>query len=518
MDGGSSGSGARLGGLVREWRGMAELSQRELAARSGLSVTAVRDLEQGRSRRPRAGSLTALARALGLDAEQAAALARAAGQGPGLPGGGVPGGGVPGGGVPGGGVPGGGVPGSGLWVAVLGPVAAWRDGVALRLGPPGRRAVLALLALAGGELVRPETVIDVLWGQRPPGTAAELAAAHVSRLRRALGPVGGNGVVAGAGAAGHRLRAGAGQLDVVLFAELARQAAAAGDAAAACGLYERALGLWRGDPAEDVALLRGHPAVAELARRRAEVVAGYARAASALGWHERVIPLLEGLARAEPLNERAHARLMVALAGAGQQAAAITVYEHVRRRLDEELGVHPGAELADAHQRVLRHDVPTGGPAAAPTTIRTLPRDVAASTGRDDDLRALVAAAAGLLERSVALSREIGDAQGEAEALNATGALLAVSAGPQEALTAYRRALQLARQVGRPLDEARALEGAARCAARAGDQAAARASLREAVAIYQRIGAAEARPAAADLAATDKDARDNDPLPESCIN
>jgi DNA-binding SARP family transcriptional activator len=488
MDGRPGESGARLGGLVRGWRGMAGLSQRELAARSGLSVTVVRDLEQGRSRRPRAGSLSALARALGLDAEQAAALAQAAGQGPGRPGGGVAGGGVP---------------GSGLWVAVLGPVAAWRDGVALRLGPPGRRAVLALLALAGGELVRPETIIDVLWGQRPPGTAAELVAAHVSRLRRVLDPVGGDAVVAGAGAAGYRLRAGAGQLDVVLFAELARQAAAAGDPAAACGLYERALGLWRGDPAEDVALLRGHPAVAELARRRAEVVAEYARAASALGWHERVIPLLEGLARAEPLNERAHARLMVALAGAGHQAAAITVYEDVRRRLDEELGVHPGAELADAHQRVLRHDVPTGGPATAPT-MPTLPRDVAAFTGRDDELRALVAAAAGLLEQSVARSREIGDAQGEAEALNATGALLAVSAGPREALAAYRRALQLARQVGSPLDEARALEGAARCAARAGDQAAARASLREAVAIYQRIGAAEASPAAADLAATDE--------------
>src|ERR1700689_5472506 len=81
MDGGPGESGARLGGLVRGWRGMAGLSQRELAARSGLSVTAVRDLEQGRSRRPRAGSLAALARALGLDAEQAAALARAAGQG-----------------------------------------------------------------------------------------------------------------------------------------------------------------------------------------------------------------------------------------------------------------------------------------------------------------------------------------------------------------------------------------------------------------------------------------------------
>src|SRR6202789_3713814 len=111
MDGGQGGSEAQLGGLGRGgrgvgglarggWGGRAGVSQRERAARSGLSVTAVRDLEQGRSRRPRAGSLTALARALGLDAEQTAALARAAGQG-----------------RPGRGVAGGGVPGSGLWVA-----------------------------------------------------------------------------------------------------------------------------------------------------------------------------------------------------------------------------------------------------------------------------------------------------------------------------------------------------------------------------------------------------------------
>jgi DNA-binding SARP family transcriptional activator/tetratricopeptide (TPR) repeat protein/transcriptional regulator with XRE-family HTH domain len=384
MDGGLGGPGARLGGLVGGWRRAAGLSQRELAARSGLSVTAVRDLEQGRSHRPRAGSLAALAGALGLDAVQAAVLDRAAREDIGLA--------AAGEGLVA-------VPGSGLWVAVLGPVAAWRDGVALRLGPPGRRAVLAVLAVAGGELVRRETVMDVLWGQRPPGTAAELVAAHVSTLRRVLDPAGADGVLARAGAAGWRLRAGARELDVVLFEELARQAgavAAAGDPAAACGLYEQALSLWRGDPAGDVAVLRGHPAVAELLRRRAEVVAGYAQAAFGLGWHERVIPLLDGLARAEPLNERVHARLMVALAGAGQQAAAVAVYEDLRRRLDEELGVYPGPELAEAHQRVLCQDVPAGEPAAGPVaTMRTLPRDVAAFTGRDAELRRLVAAAAG---------------------------------------------------------------------------------------------------------------------------
>ncbi len=384
MGGGQSGPGARLGGLVRGWRRAAGLTQRDLAARAGLSVTAVRDLEQGRSHRPRARSLAALAGALSLDAVQAADLVRAAGEdtGPAAAGEDLAA-----------------APRSGLWIAVLGPVAVWRDGAALQLGPPGRRAVLALLALARGELVRRETIIDVLWGHRPPGTAADLVAAHFSRLRRVLDPAGEDGVLAAAGAAGYRLRAGAAELDVALFGELARQAEAAalaGDAAAGCGLYEQALGLWRGVPAGDVPVLGGHPAVAELVRRRTEVVAGYAQAAYGLGRHGRVIPLLEGLARAEPLDERVHARLMAALAGSGQQAAAVKVYEDLRRRLDEELGVYPGAELAQAHQRLLRQDVPGRQPSAGPAaTMRTLPRDVAAFTGRGTELRRLLATVAG---------------------------------------------------------------------------------------------------------------------------
>ena len=77
MGGVQDAAGARLGTLVRERRRAAGLTQRELAQRSGLSMAAVRDLEQGRSRRPRPGTLDALARALGLDARQLAALAAA---------------------------------------------------------------------------------------------------------------------------------------------------------------------------------------------------------------------------------------------------------------------------------------------------------------------------------------------------------------------------------------------------------------------------------------------------------
>ena len=300
--------------------------------------------------------------------------------------------------------------GSGLWLAVLGPLTAWRDGLSVGLGPPRQAAVVGLLAVQSGELVRRETVIDVLWGQQPPATAAELVQAHVSRLRRVLDPAGRGGLLE-QGPAGYRLRAGAGEMDAAAFAELAEQAgaaAAAGDAAAACGLYAQALGLWRGEPAADVPVLRGHPAVTGLARRRTEAVLGYADAACRLGWHQRVLPLLEALAEEQPLEERVHARLMVALAGAGQQAAAIGVFEALRRRLDEDLGVRPGPELTAAHQQVLRQDIrpavgtaavtgrpgPDAGQASALAVACSLPPDTAAFTGREAELDRITAAVA----------------------------------------------------------------------------------------------------------------------------
>ncbi len=350
---GEAGSG--VGALVRAYRREAGLTQLDLAARAGLSVGGLRDIEQCRRRRPRLASVVALADALGLDSVQGAGLA-AAGRGVAGPGG-VPGG-VRAGGLAGGGL--------GLRLAVLGPLEGWRDGVPLWLGPPARRAVLGMLLLEPGRLVRREAIIDVLWGRAPPRTAAGLVQAHVSRLRGVLGArqdgPGGGGVIRAVSGA-YRLSLSGGELDVLVFRDLAARAAAArarGDDVAACDLYEQAVGLRRGDPLADVEVLSGHPGVTLLAQQLAGVVLRYAEAAWVLGQYRRVLPPLQALAAAEPLNEPADAWLMIALAGSGQQAAAIYVYEAMRRRLDRELGLYPGDELAEAHLRVLRQDIHAG--------------------------------------------------------------------------------------------------------------------------------------------------------------
>lgn len=164
------------------------------------------------------------------------------------------------------------------------------------------------------------------------------------------------------------------------------------EAAAAGTLYERALELWQGEPLADVDTLRGHPAVVELSRRWATAVTEYAETAIGAGMGERVIGHLRMLVGREPFNERAHALLMLALAGGGQQASALHLYQNLRERLDDQLGVRPGPEVADAHLRVLRQQVPASGrripvTTSAPLVPRQLPPGVRHFAGRGNELR-----------------------------------------------------------------------------------------------------------------------------------
>jgi DNA-binding SARP family transcriptional activator/transcriptional regulator with XRE-family HTH domain len=412
---GESGPAFPFGSMVRTYRRESGLTQRELAAKAGLSVAALRDFEQGRRHRPRPNSVTALASALSLDSDQAASLARAAvpprqstdrlrssprardGYGPAR-------------------TEDAAGTGRGLWLSALGPLEAWSDGASLSLGPPARRVILGLLVLYPGVLVRRDTIVDVLWGDAPPRTAVALVQAHVSRIRRLMeqggrSPSGGGvaGVIDSVGGA-YRLSLSAKELDLLAFRDLAARAAAArmaGDDLAAVDLYQRAVGLCRGEPFADVDVLSGYPGVTALRNELTDALLGYAEVACVLGQPQSVLPRLQALADAEPLNEPAHARLIIALAGSGQQAAAIGIYEDLRLRLDRELGLYPGAELSEAYVRVLRQDIRQGNravtpvgslelPAAVSVVPRQLPAPPRGFTGRADELHVL----SGLLERA----------------------------------------------------------------------------------------------------------------------
>src|SRR5690348_1429158 len=76
----------------------------------------------------------------------------------------------------------------GVRVAVLGPLRADVAGAPADLGGRRRRAVVARLAVAAGQVVPTDTLIEDLWRGESPARALAALQVHISHLRRALEP------------------------------------------------------------------------------------------------------------------------------------------------------------------------------------------------------------------------------------------------------------------------------------------------------------------------------------------
>ncbi|MEU0509556.1 MULTISPECIES: BTAD domain-containing putative transcriptional regulator [Amycolatopsis] len=360
----SDGSRSRLGALVQGFRRRAGLTQREVADLAGLSVAGLRDVEQGRVTRPRVSTLRKLGDVLGLSRVELGELLREAGSEQ--------------------------ATGGGLRVEVLGPLRVIADGEPVDPGSETQRTLLALLALSPNAPVGRDALVEAVWGDQPDHGTVDLLQSRISRLRRRLQGDPESGFIVSA-RGGYQLKVAEGQHDLLLFRQLvarARHVREEGELAEACGLFAEAVGLWRGEPLEGLSALDSHPIVVALVREYRAVVVEYAGAASDLGRYQEVLPLLQRVAEADPLHEAVHARLMIALAGSGQQAAALDVFDTLRRRLATELGADPGPELATAYQRVLRQEV--ARPEFAPVSAhRQLPLDTADFSGREAELTTL---------------------------------------------------------------------------------------------------------------------------------
>ncbi|MDX3854577.1 AfsR/SARP family transcriptional regulator [Streptomyces sp. AK02-01A] len=257
---------------------------------------------------------------------------------------------------------------------VLGPVRAWRQGTELDLGPPKRRALLALLLTQPGRPVAMHEIVDVLWGQDPPGSAVNVVHRHVGALRRLLEPdlpagAASRTVVRGSG--GYRLDVEADAVDLLRFRatrEAGRRAARDGQPARATELLVEAMNLWRGPTAAGIApQVRAHPVFEAVDREHLSIVKEAAETAleAGSGLTDRVLITLRQAAAHHPLDEVLQARLIVVLAATGHQAEALTVYQSVRSRLADELGLDPGPELREAQRQVLSGAGDHSGPRAA---------------------------------------------------------------------------------------------------------------------------------------------------------
>jgi YVTN family beta-propeller protein len=236
----------------------------------------------------------------------------------------------------------------GIEISLLGAVEASSGGHRVELGPPQQRALLALLALRNGAVVPVSAIVDALWPDDPPASAAKVVQTYVSRLRKSLGEE----AIERRGS-GYALNRACASVDAAQFEELVQT-----------GRVPEALALWRGPALADVS---SPPALRHEAERleelRVRAVEERVDAELEAGKAEQVVGDLQALVAGHPLRERLVGRLMQALYAAGRQAEALEVYRAARRTLVDELGIEPGPELKELERRILEQD-PTLGPVA----------------------------------------------------------------------------------------------------------------------------------------------------------
>ncbi|PSL52825.1 DNA-binding SARP family transcriptional activator [Saccharothrix carnea] len=247
------------------------------------------------------------------------------------------------------------------------------------VGGARERYVLAALLLNADRVTPAERLIGELWSQPPRSARAQL---HnlVSRLRARLG----DGVIV-TRPTGYQLSTRGAEVDLVEFresAERGRRAAEAGDHAVAEEAFGAALAVWRGPALADVDDERAGPIRAALHEERLAAQEGRLAARLALERYDEVLADVAPLIDEHPYRERLYETRMVALAAVGRQADALEVYRQAYRKLDDDLGVRPGAALRELEQRVLRGE-PLVPQRSAPAVVpRQLPPEMAVLTGR----------------------------------------------------------------------------------------------------------------------------------------
>ena len=275
---------------------------------------------------------------------------------------------------------------------VLGPLdVLGDDGRPVEVTGAKIRALLAMLVLHSGSVVRIDLLIDALWGDAPPQSANNALQVLVSKLRRTLGSDS-NAPVIVTQPSGYVLQVGDDQVDAHRFRQSAargRALLAAGDPAGASRELTAALSLWRGPMELDIDLHRlGETYGVDLEETRLDAIEDRITADLALGHHEGLVAEIEPLTTAHPFRERFWIQLMTALYRCGRQAEALRAYQTARTKLADELGIDPGPELRQLEVDILNQSSSLTAPDAvrAPTHRTNLRPALTACVGREEQL------------------------------------------------------------------------------------------------------------------------------------
>ncbi|AKH85935.1 AfsR family transcriptional regulator [Streptomyces sp. CNQ-509] len=286
----------------------------------------------------------------------------------------------------------------------LGPLELWQGEQRRDLGSVKERCVLAVLVHARGRSVTAEALTERVWDGSPPPSAQGTLHSLLSRLRSRLKPYRDAIELERPSPGVYRLRVRPGSVDLLRFEELRTQTATAvaqGERRRAVGLLRTAESLWRGEPLAEFPGTWATATRARLLEDLRRVREQRIRLELEAGRHSDLIGELRELVAENPLAQRLVASLMLALYRCGRHAEALDLYRTTHRRLDEEQGMAPAAELRELHRRILEQDrellaAPTpaaGTPvdaAVTPAPRTNLPRDTHDFTGRTSELSLLL--------------------------------------------------------------------------------------------------------------------------------
>ncbi|WP_346175196.1 AfsR/SARP family transcriptional regulator [Streptomyces cuspidosporus] len=236
---------------------------------------------------------------------------------------------------------------------------ATHEGAETALGPPQRRAVLAILLLSPGQAVTIATLRERVWTGPPPASATQAIHVHIHHLRHLL-----RQFTDGADATPPRLVTHPGHapdqvsyvlhtapetIDVAVFRGLLEDGETAegdGDTQTALAHYDTALNLWRGEPLAD---LQPSPYVRSirlsLAEIRLDLGKRHAATLLALGAAARATAELQDLHAHHPADESIVVLLARALHATGAHTRALRLITDELDRWEREYGLLPPALL-----------------------------------------------------------------------------------------------------------------------------------------------------------------------------
>jgi tetratricopeptide (TPR) repeat protein len=239
------------------------------------------------------------------------------------------------------------------------------------LGSRKGRLVLCVLALAGGQVVPADVLIDTLWGDAPPAQPEDQLAVLVSRLRSVLGR----------DRIQHRDRGYLLVCDWLDASELAAltdemdRRRGAGHVLGAAAAARVALSLLRGYGLPSVPGEWAQLKLAELDR-----LAGRARRAAAAvlleaGDWMAAADVAAAAVHADGYDEESLRVLLRAYVAGGRVAAALSAYAQARERLSAELGTDPSPQTVALYTAILRGELPAPPPAPARRPVGLVGRD-----------------------------------------------------------------------------------------------------------------------------------------------